>query len=343
LQKTYSREFVQLDRLQSYIAGAKDKDLRQVGHYLQGMEFVASASGRIAEGWKVESTSRYSYDRLDPAVRELIDAKSDKNISLHLLQGNPLLYSWSSSFGASTLLKTLSTTDSGQYKKLNSSLQREFGFSLAQVAGTFGPQYGMVLKKIVQSGMFPLPQVVLFVQVRDRKVAEALLDRVRQKATARGMKGARTEQVGPYTLYSWALLPGEATQPAFVVTGDMLYIANGPSSLKQMLGTEKDRDRLPEPIAAKLGAPLADQVRQANNGAFVFWPNRFAAQVKGVADWLTGLVAASKGKSMVKLKDEFLLLMQSTEKVVLVSDLFPDHGRAMMTFEEKQEKEEAGR
>jgi hypothetical protein len=335
LQKTYSREFVQLDRLSSYLSGAKDKDLRQVGRYLQGMEFVASTGGRIAGGWKVESTGRYSYDGLDPAVRELIDAKSDKNTSLHLLLGNPLFYSWSSSLGVSTLLQGLSATDAAEYKKLDRRLQRELDLSLAQITGAFGPQYGMVLKKIVQGGLFPLPRIVLFVQVRDHKVAGALLDRIRQKAADQGMKGAGAEQIGPYTLYSWALLPGEATQPAFVLTRDMLYLANGPSSLKQVLGMEKDRARLPEPVAEKLGAPLADQVRQANNGAVIFWPSRFAAQVKGAADWLAGIVAASQGKSIEKLKDELLLLMQSTEKAVFVSDLFVDHARAEMTVNRK--------
>jgi len=335
LQKTYSREFIQLDRMRSYMGRAKDKDLRQLGRYLQGMEFVVSASGRIEKGWKVESTSRYFYDKLDPVVKELIDTKSDKNLSLNLLRDNPLLYSWSSSLGTSTLLKTLSATDAGQYKKLDHRLQREFGFSLARITGAFGPQYGMILKKIVQGGLFPLPKVVLFVQIRDHKVAEALLEQVRQKATDRGMMGAKTEQVGSYHIYSWALLPGEATQPAFVLTKDMLYIANGPSNLKQVLGMEKERELLPESISVKLGAPLADQVRQANNGAFVFWPNRFAAQVKGAADWLAGIVAASQGKSIARLKDEFLLLLQSTDKAVFISDFFPDHGRADMIFIQK--------
>ncbi len=339
LRKIYSREFVQLDQLRSFLVGLKDKDVQQVVGYLQGMQYLASVAGKSATGWKADSTTRYTYDKLDPKVRELVDAGGKKNISLHLLQDNPLLYSWSASLGASTVVQSLSAADPGEYKKVDRRLHRELGLSLAQIAGAFGPQYGLVLNKIVQAGMFPLPKMIGFVQVRDHKVVETLLERLRRKADARGMAGAAKEQVGPYTLYSWALLPGEATQPAFVLTRDMLYLANGPSGLKKLLTVENERQRLPKQIADKLGPALAAQVQQADNGVFLFWPNRFAAQVKGAADWLAGLVAASKGKSVTRLKDELLRLLQSTEKAVLVSDLFPDHGRAVMTFQVHKEKE----
>ncbi len=343
LAGNYSREFVQLDQLRLFLVGINNKDLKQVDRYLQGMQFVASTAGKSESGWKVVSLSRYTYDKLDPEVRKLIDAGAKKNISLNLLTDNPLLYSWSSSLGASTVLQGLSAADPEEYKKLDGRLRREFGLSLAEIAGTFGPQYGLVLKKIVQGGMFPLPEMVFFVQIRDHKAAETLLAGIRQKADARGMAAATREQVGPYTMYSWALLPGEATRPAFVLTRDMLYMANGPAGLKRLLSVEKEREHLPEQVAEKLGPVLADQVQRANNGIFVFWPNRFAVQVKGAADWLADLIAASKGRSVTRLKDELLHLLQSTEKAVLVSDLFPDHGRAEMVLVGKQEKEKSDR
>ena len=339
MSKTYSQGFVQLERLQSYLLASGDKELRDFGRYLQGIQFFASAGGRIKDGWKSESTSRYSYDALDPAIRELVDLASKQNTSLHLLEENPLTYSWASSLGATTLLETLSATDAEQYGELDGRLQQELGFSLEKVVQAFGPQYGMVLKEIVPDGLFPLPKVVLFLQVKDRQVAEALLGQIRQKVAAREMAREQEEQVGAYTMYSWALLPGEATQPAVLLTEDMLYLANGPSSLKQLFSAEKDRSRLPESVAEKLGVEFSVQVQAANNGVFVLWPARFAEQVKGAADWLAGIVEASRGGSITVLKDELLKLFQVTEVAVFVSDLFPDHGQAMVTFKETQEKE----
>lgn len=338
LEKVYALEFVQLDQLRALLAGLKDKEVQQVVGYLAGMQYLVSVAGRSATGWQVDSMAGYTYDKLDPRVRELVDASEKKNISLNLLQDNPLLYSWSASLGASTVVQSLSAADPKQYSKVDARLRRQLGLSLAEIGGAFGPQYGMVLNKIVQAGMFPLPKMIWFVQVRDHKVAETLLERLRRKMDDRGVAGAAREQVGPYTMYSWALLPGEATRPAFVLTRDMLYLANGPAGLKKLLAVENERQRLPKQVADKLGPALAGQLQQADNGIFLFWPHRFAAQVKGAADWLAGLVAATRGRSVTRLKDELLRLLKSTDNVVLVSDLFPDHGRSVLTLQPHGEK-----
>lgn len=338
--KIHSMGFVQLDRVQPYLLASSDEDVKIMGRYLQGVQFFASVGGQMEDGWKVESISRYTFDALDPALRELVDSAANKeNATLHLLGEKTLAYSWSSSLGAKAMLEVLSASDPEQYTKLDQELQQELGFSLDQVAKTFGPQYGMVLKEIVQEGMFPLPKVVLFLQVKDHQVAEALLARIRQQAAERGIMGEQQEQVGEYTIHSWAMLPGEATQPAVVLTENMLYLANGPSSLKQVLSTDKNRGGVPEAVAKSLGSDLSTQVETANNGAFLLWPNRLAVQVKGAADWLAGMVEASRGGSITVLKDELLLLLQSAEVAVFVSDLFPDHGVATVILKEKQERE----
>ncbi|HHD57323.1 MAG TPA: hypothetical protein ENK89_06585, partial [Desulfobulbaceae bacterium] len=114
LQKMYSREFVQLDRICGALAGLKDKDVQQVVGYLQGMQYIVAVAGKSAGGWKADSMTRYTYDKLDPKEREVIDAGGKKNISLHLLQDNPLLYSWSASLGASTVVQSLSAADPKQ-------------------------------------------------------------------------------------------------------------------------------------------------------------------------------------------------------------------------------------
>ena len=341
--KIHSMGFVQLDRVQPYLLASSDEDIKKSGHYLQGVQFFASVSGQMEDGWKVESTTSYTYDLLDPALRELVDsaASNKENATLHLLGEKTLAYSWSSSLGAKAMLEALSASDPEQYRKLDQELQQELGFSLDQVVKAFGPQYGLVLKEIVQEGLFPLPKVVLFLEVKDHQVAEALLAKIREQAAERGIMGEQQEQLAEHTIYSWAMLPGEATQPAVVLTENMLYLANGPSSLKQVLSTEKNRGGVPEAVANTLGSDLSTGVEAANNGALILWPSRFAAQVKGAADWLAGMVEASRGGSIMVLKDELLLLLQSTEVAVFVSDLFPDHGEATATFKEKQEKEDA--
>ncbi len=342
LAKTYSRGFVQLDRIQPYLLASGDEELKKGGRYLQGMEYVASAGGRYEDGWKVKYSCEYTYDSLDSAVRELVDSVSKQNPTLHLLGENPLLYSWSSSLGASALLETLSASDAKGYNDLDSELQKELGVSLETVVQAFGPQYGGVLKKIIQNGLFPLPKAVFFIQVRNRQVAEGLLVKLRQKIASRGMAGEQQEQIGPYTIYSWSLLPGEATQPAIVLTEDMLYLANGVANLKQVLTNEQEVSRVPESVADNLEATLSDGVQTANNGVVVAWPARFAAQVQGAADWLASMVSASRGGSITVVKDELLVLLQSAEVAVFVSDLFQDRAEATVSIKVKPDNQAVG-
>jgi hypothetical protein len=341
IDKVHAMGFVQLDRIQPYLLASDNEDVKKMGRYLRGVKFFTSIGGQIENGWKVESTSSYTYNTLDPAIKELVDSavKNTKNATLHLLEEKMLAYSWSSSLGARAMLEALSAGDSEKYKKLDQELQQELGFSLDQVIKAFGPQYGMVLKEIVQAGIFPLPKVVLFLQVKDHQIAEALLAKIRQKVAERGIMGAQQEQAGAYTIYSWAMLPGEATQPAVVLTEDMVYVANGPSSLQHVLSADAAGGKVPAVVAKALGSELSGQIVAADNGALILWPSRFAFQVKGAADWLAGMVEASRGGSVTVLKDELLLLMQSAEVVVFVSDLFPDYAVATATLKEKQEKE----
>lgn len=335
LSKVYSRGFVQIDRIRPYLDASADKDLRDGGRYLQGMKYIASVGGQKSDGWGIDYSGSYTYDALDPTIRELIAEASATNPTLHLLQGNPLLYSWSSSLGASALLEALSASDSKSYRKVDDALQREFGVSLDKAVHTFGPQYGGVLKKIVQNGLFPIPKVVLFVQVKDSSVAKTLLDRVRQKVAQRGMLTEHQEQAGPYVIYSWSLLPGEDTQPAVLLTDDMLYLANGPASLKQILSDGENPGPLSKQLAGKLGAGESDRIQAANNGVVMVWPARMAAQVQGIADWLVDVFSSSQRGSIEVLTTEVLRLLQSGELTIFVSDLFKDRAEASVIIKSK--------
>lgn len=338
MEHVYGRFFVQLDRLRDTLLAVNDPELNRGVRYLQGMHGFFMTAGQDKETWRMASNVAYSYEALDPSMQELVDSAAEENFSLHLLQDQPLIYSWSSSFGPQSILQTLSAADKEQYDRVEHRLQSEFGVSLDQVLQAFGSQYGFALKNIVESGLFPLPKLVFFIQIKDHAVTEALLTKVRQRISARGMGGEQQEQVGPYTLYSWALLPGEATQPAIILTEDMLYLANGPSTIKHLLDYTQERTVVPQSTSEKLGPELSEQVQSANNGVFVFWPNRFADQVKGAADWLEGMLSSSRSGSVTVIKDELFKLIRATETAVFISDIFLDHGQSVITLRSKAEK-----
>ncbi len=335
--KVYFRQFMQLDTLQKIMAQVQDTTVQEAARYLRGMHFAAGQARLSGNDWQSRSTSSYVYEELDPAVRKLVDAGNDKNITLHLLKTNPLLYSWSVGFDAASWLKKLQETEPDQYRKWNLALQKKLGVSLQQTATAFGPQYGFALEKIGQGGMFPLPRFVAFMQVRDRAAASDFLAGMRREIARRGVAGYHEEKVDPYTLYSWTLLPGEATQPSYVLGADLLYLANNPDDIKELLIVENERERLPAEAMKQLGS-FGDQVQQATAGVYLFWPHRFAVQIKTAADWLAGMIAASKGISIERLENELLALLSSTRLVVCTASLYPDHGSATLAFVARDEK-----
>jgi L-rhamnose mutarotase/preprotein translocase subunit YajC len=335
--KVHFRQFMQLDALRKIMAQLQDRTVQEAARYLRGMHFAAGQAALSGHDWQSRSVSSYVYEELDPSVRELVDAGNGKNITLHLLKTNPLFYSWSVGFDAASWLQKLQETEPDQYRKWNLSMQKKLGVSLQQAASSFGPQYGFALEKIGQGGMFPLPRFVAFMQVHDRAVASDLLAGMRGEMARRGVAGYHEEKVDPYTLYSWTLLPGEATRPSYVLGADLLYLANNPDDIKELLRVENERERLPAGAMKRLGS-FGDQVQQANNGVFLFWPYRFAIQIQTAADWLAGMITASRGISIDRLENEILALLRSTRLVVCTASLYPDHGSAKVVFMAREEK-----
>ena len=63
-------------------------------------------------------------------------------------------------------------------------------------------------------------------------------------------------------------------------------------------------------------------------------PARLATEVKDAADWLAGMMAATKGVSAEKLKQEILTLMHSIEVVTATSDIQKDHAVSALVFKQ---------
>jgi hypothetical protein len=190
----------------------------------------------------------------------------------------------------------------------------------------------MVVNEIVNAGLFPLPKVIFFLQIRDHKVALQVLDNVRSKIAERGFATEQSLQVNEDTIYFWSVLPGEATQPALVLTDNMLYLANGKSSLERLIAGDQSPAGLSADMAASFGPELVAMIESSNYNTFIMSPARLATEVKDAADWLAGMMAASKGVSAEKLKQEILTLMHSVEVVTATSDIQKDHALSALVF-----------
>ncbi len=330
-----SRAFIQGDFIRKMLLEADNKEVQRIGQYLQGIHFVASVGGRNQDRWQQESMTAYSYDALDPLIRASVGlSMTNKNETLHMLSADPLAYGWLADLGTSSILEGLKT-DQRLFTDLNAQLKNELGVSLEQLLQSFGSQGGMGLNRIVQSGIFPLPELVFAVQVKDRELIYNVLNKIRAKMSAQGLV-VEYKEVNGQTIYSWPILPGEAAQPAIVLTDDMLYLTNGISSMKEMITLKQEGTTLLEPMKEALGVDLTAKIKDANSGVFVFWPARLSAQLDGVASWAVSIIESSEGVHVGFLKDELLRVLGSSEVIVLTSSLTRERGYSSMIIVDRQ-------
>lgn len=334
-EKIMSRGYLNTAGLAELLKASNQSDIKQSGEWMQGLDYLVSLSYATDQGLESRARSKYRYDQLHPLVKSAVDSASPANHSLHLLQEGSLAYNWSSSLRPEMLLKTLSAEEQ-DYRLADASVRKALGVSLDELGRAVGPQYGGVLHDVVKAALFPVPKMTLFVEIRDRKIAETALNGLRKKIAGYGLVQEQQETVAGNTLYSWPLLPDEAAQPALVLTDSMLYLASSKQLLKEILTGKAPANALAAPVAEQLGPELDKRVSRANFGCFVLYPARMDRRTGDMIDWVAGILATTKNISIARLSREWSQLMQSTELVVATTDLTKEQADWALTLKKAQ-------
>ena len=332
--REYARTYLNLFQVRGLLAGSADEDGRQLAEYFQGFQGMGSVIFDREGALHVTSRVNYDSTALNDLVKKQYQAVSKENISLGLLTSKALLYYWASVVDKAYIKGLMSAADDAQYRKADTRMQRELGLSLDEVIGAVGPQTGLVVNEIVNAGLFPLPKVVLYLQIRDHDVAGKIIERLRKDIADRGFAAEQSEEVNGHTIYYWSVLPGEATQPALVLTDTMLYVANGKSALAALVDQGATPAVLPAAMAETLGDELVEKVSDSNYTTFVLRPKRLAGQLKDAADWLAGMLAAGNGVSAEQLKLEILKLMGSVDVLTATSHIEKEYAVSSLVLKQ---------
>ena len=331
VEKTYSRFFLNTDKLTALMKTSGNPEVKQSGELLQGVTSMVSLTFTTDRGLESRARTKYRYDQLHPMVKSAVDSTSPANQSLHLLQEQSLAYSWASSLRIKMIMNSLSPQKQGA-QQAETTIRETFGVSVDELDRAIGPQYGGVFSDIVNTGLFPVPKMTLFLGIRDRKIAETAFNALRKKITGYGLASEEQEVVAGSTIYSWPVLPGDAAQPAMVLTDSMLYLASSKQPLKDILTSKAPPTALAGPVAEKLGPELNARVSRANFGSVVIYPERMARQAGDLMDWLAGILATTKNISISRLSREWRQLMQSTELITITTDLTKEQADWIMTL-----------
>jgi hypothetical protein len=199
------------------------------------------------------------------------------------------------------------------------TLRQELGLFFDELTAAAGPQAGLAISGIASAGFFPLPKLTLFLQMRQPETASLLTEQLRRRISRQVFAKEQTAETGGQTIHYWRLLPAEAAQPAVALTGDMLYIANGPAGLKALLA--EDQTVLPQAAHDSLGPELADQLADASLLTFAARPAMLAAEARKAENWLTAVFIKMNVNVSDRLREEMLLLMQEAELAAAWADI----------------------
>ncbi len=305
--------FVSAPVLRRLLRGPGEDGDNRPPRSLRGMDYFAFSVRRGTGELRIVSRAGFREKEVDPQVRAIL-ASATANTTMGLVTPQILSYYWSSALDGFLAGGILSAAGPAGRQEADARLRRELGISLARIQAAFGPQYGVILDRIVNAGLFPVPQAVVFVQVRDHTAASEVVAALRRNIARRGMAREESETVQGYTIHSWPILPGEATRPGLVLTDDMLFLANGRPLLRAIL-EHRAAAPLPPEVTRAMGGEMSRSFGRANTGALLLRPARLAVQVEPAAGWLARL-ASSNGIGLQPLNRELLALMRSLEIAV---------------------------
>ncbi len=295
---------------------ARNADLLEM---ITGMQSGTGIIYQTNQGLEGRGHLAYAYDQLLPAMQQQVDAATTGNQTLGLFHSQALAYSWQTAAKPPALLEKLIIGEQTDVR-LADLIQQNLGVSAGELGRAIGPQYGMVLEDIVRTGLFPVPKLTLFLQIRERQVAQRAVDSLRQLVGQQGLSTEEQEQQGGQVIYSWPFLPGDSARPALTLTDSMLYLANGRPPLRALLTTPPSR-ALQASVATRLGPELSKRITEANSACFVLYPRLFAQRSGDLLKWIGQLSFSENRLSVATFNEQLRQLMLSTEVMVMTTRL----------------------
>lgn len=325
----FAHFYTNIEKLRSTLAASAQPEAEQASARLQGFTSL-SATAAARQGW-LRFRSRTDCDpaKLRQSVRQARERqRGQRNLTLHLLNGQSLLYFWFSGLEP----ELFAAADPARLDETAGNL---FGLPFAEVMAALGPQAAVSLGGLASTGLFPVPAVSLAVQARQPEQTRQLLAALRQRLSSElgRLAAEQTTASADLTLHHWNLLPAEAAHPALALNDKLLYFANGESRLKQLLGQEQDG--LAQELRQHFGPELTSEFSQADSAAFVLRPDRLAAALEQAEVWLRPALPGLAKFWDGKLRAALLQLLQPFDMAAGWSGSEENHALSVLVLREK--------
>ncbi|MBF0385279.1 MAG: DUF3352 domain-containing protein, partial [Candidatus Omnitrophica bacterium] len=186
------------------------------------------------------SNLNYSFvldkNEMPPEIARQYSCPADENRSLNLIPKDIIAYMWGNCFDAGFLWKRIKQEtasakqkDEGKKAKGVEDFESALGIDVEkELIPSLGNELGGYLGDIDNTGLFPIPQLVIFIEVENQTVIEGLLT----KFTQNPMFVLQKEEYSGSTLNYVSIPISQSLKPSYAFVGKYLLIAVNNDSIK---------------------------------------------------------------------------------------------------------------
>ena len=289
--------------------------------WLDGLDYGYDMTATTDRGLENSSRLRFHYEALHPVAQGVVNESLNSGTSLAPVSLNTLFFGWGLSCKPETLLKFWAAEDAKSYAAAQDWARQNLAMPLEEAAAALGPRYGLLLNGLDANPLLPLPDLTVLAGVRNQENAEKVVNALNRVLAENDITGTQQPLAGGQ-LWVWpvSIQLGVKLFPALGLNADLLALGSKQESVQSLLAVSaKDRQSLPEDLAAKLGSDMSARFISANNSALLCQP----AQITAKTQTLVSLLAPFAGDNSALVR-EIITLMQSTELVAAAASISRD-------------------
>lgn len=240
----------------------------------------------------------YDKESISPTLKTSMEFAPSANSTVARAPMNGLIYSWQNNFDLNSIWEEVKTAPDLKPEDLDGINQRfamETGMNVDEFIGLFGKQFGVLLNDVKKGGMFPIPELALFIQIENPDKVGQLISSLAEKnqvaLSQSQFKGTDIQQV---------MIPmGSDLSPSFTLSKGFLTVAVNRALLESMLDTTTDTCILNHPDIKALGNDLSGDA----NKMFYIQFKDVCEKSKDIIEWGLALMAITKPAEIQKLNE----------------------------------------
>lgn len=228
-------------------------------------------------------------ERMAPSMAKATGIAPIPNPTLACIPADALIYSWQNNFDIKFYWQELQRHPAmtpETVAQIKQAFAKNTGMELDHLLEAFGTQVGMLVNDLNMGGMFPIPELALFVQARQPEVINQL---IKQQAGQLNMPVLQESYQGTDLQYVTLPLGGDLS-PAYAFSKGFCTLAINRTLLKSMLDEAGTNRLSSHPSFKAVNQGLTDK----NNQVFYMRTEGVVAKARDMINWAMTWMAMTK-------------------------------------------------